>query len=317
MMLEPIIKCDYGQLADKVMLEPDFFTGFEPANRHEIVAEEAKYYHGITEPYSVDMKLNKWYEEFNSFDGEKVKIKIYKPKMFTRDLPVFVFFHGGGFITCSVETHDFVPSYIAANANVIAFSVEYRLAPEYKFPIGLRDSFEAVKWVKSNASRFGADAEKISLGGDSSGGNFTAALSLIARDEGFKLDKQVLIYPATDLANIYPKKSATIYTMVGTSENGKKKNSTLDNYVDSPELIRNKLVTPLIEEDLSGLPKALFIEAECDALVDDGLMYAKRLQDAGVSVEAYIFKGMPHAFILRTYEETFEALDKICAFLRT
>ena len=139
MRIEPLIKCDYGPLADKVNLEPDFFTGFVPERRAEIVAEEARFYHSITEPYSVDDRLNKWYETFTSFDGAAIRIKIYQPKAEGKDRPALVFIHGGGFKTCSVETHDFVPSYVAANAGVVAFSVEYRLAPEYKFPIGLKD----------------------------------------------------------------------------------------------------------------------------------------------------------------------------------
>ena len=317
MKIEPLIQCDYGPLAAKVNLEPDFFTGFVPERRAEIVAEEAKFYHGITEPYSVDDRLNKWYETFPSFDGAQISIKIYQPKDARKDRPALVFIHGGGFKTCSVETHDFVPSYVAANAGVVAFSVEYRLAPEYKFPIGLKDCYEAVKWVRAQAGRLGLDPMKVAVGGDSSGGSFSASLTLMARAEGLPIDRQVLIYPATDLSNIVPKKSAEVYTMVGSADDDDApKETLLDTYLPDPALVRDELVSPLIAEDLSGLPKALFIQAECDALLDDGLMYARRLKDAGVDVEAHVYKGMPHAFILRTYEETFEALDAICAFMK-
>ena len=101
----------------------------------------------------MDGKLNKWYETFKSFDGTEISIKIYQPRAEGKDRAALVFVHGGGFKTCSVETHDFVPSYLAANAGVVAFSVEYRLAPEYRFPIGLKDCYEAVKWVKAQAQR--------------------------------------------------------------------------------------------------------------------------------------------------------------------
>ena len=318
MEIKPLIQCEYGPLADKVVLEPDFFTGFVPERRAEIVAEEAKFYHSITEPYSVDAQLDKWYEQFESFDGTKIDIKIYRPKAPAGTRAAFVFFHGGGFKTCSIETHDFVPSYVAANADIVAFSVEYRLAPEHKFPVGLKDCFEAIKWVRAEAARLGVDPTKISVGGDSSGGNFAAAITLIAKREGFTLDKQVLIYPCNDLSGVYPKRSAEVYTMVGSSsdDDDAPKETILDCYLSDPSQAHNDLVSPLLAEDLSGLPKALFIQAECDALLDDGLMYATRLKDAGVSVDARVFKGMPHAFILRTYEETFEALDTICAFMR-
>lgn len=318
MEFKPLIQCEYGPLADKVNLEPDFFTGFVPERRAEIVAEEARFYHGITAPYSVDGKLNKWYETFKSFDGTEISIKIYQPRAEGKDRAALVFVHGGGFKTCSVETHDFVPSYLAANAGVVAFSVEYRLAPEYRFPIGLKDCYEAVKWVKAQAQRLGIDPAKVSVGGDSSGGTFSASMTLMARRDGEAIDKQVLIYPATDVGGLVPKKSAEVYTMVGSTDDddGAPKETLLDAYLPDPALVRDELVSPLVAEDLSGLPKALFIQAECDALLDDGLMYARRLKDAGVDVEAHVYRGMPHAFILRTYEETFEALDAICAFLK-
>lgn len=317
MEIRPFLSSEYGPLADKVVLEPDFFTGFVPERRKEIVAEEARFYHSITEPYSVDDRLDKFYEEFTSFDGEKIPIKVYRPKAEKSGRPALVFIHGGGFKTCSVETHDFVPSYVAANADLVAFSVEYRLAPEYKFPVGLKDCYEAVRWVRENAERFGVDPSLVSVGGDSSGGSFSASLCLMARDEAMPIRSQVLIYPATDLSNIVPKKSAEVYTMVGSDpDDDGPKETLLDTYLESPEQVRDPLVTPLIAEDLSDLPPALFIQAECDALCDDGLMYATRLSEAGVKVEAHIYEGMPHAFILRTYEETFEALDTICAFLK-
>ena len=105
--------------------------------------------------------------------------------------------------------------------------------------------------------------------------------------------------------------------MVGSSDDDAAPKETLmDTYLAAPAQVRDELVTPLLAEDLSGLPKALLIQAECDALLDDGLMYGRRLKDAGVDVEAHVYKGMPHAFILRTYDETFEALDAICAFLK-
>ena len=97
MEIKPLIQCDYGPLAAKVVLEPDFFTGFVPERRAEIVAEEAKFYHGITAPYSVDDRLEKWYERFASFDGSQIDIKIYRPKAARSVRPAFVFFHGGGY----------------------------------------------------------------------------------------------------------------------------------------------------------------------------------------------------------------------------
>lgn len=316
---EPIQKLNYGPLDPKVNLLPDFFTGFEPQRRGEIVAEEAKFYRGITEPYSVDGKLEKHYTSFLASDGYEVPVKVYRPKNARDDLPALIFIHGGGFKTCSVETHDFVPSYIAANAGILVFSVEYRLAPENKFPAGLEDCYQAVRWVSENAKRFGVDATRVMVGGDSSGGTFSAAIAQMARERGdVSIAKQILIYPATEFTGTIRKRSAEVYTMVGASgdEPASPISPLMTEYLNDPEKeVWNPYVSPMLANDLSGLPEALFIEAECDALVDDGLIYAKLLRDAGVPAVCKVYDGMPHAFVLRTYDETFAALDEICRFI--
>ena len=313
----PIVDCEYGPLDPKVNLEPDFFTGFEPAKRQEIITMEAAFYRSLTAPYSVDAKLKKSYIDIMTRDG-KVRVKVYRPKNTEGALPAFVFIHGGGFVTCSVETHDFVPTYIAANTNIIAFSIEYSLAPEHKFPKGINDCFDVLKWISENADALGVDPTRITVGGDSSGANFTIALTLMEKAYGSSMiNKQVLIYPVTDMSNTIRKQSAEVYKLVGSmDEEGVALNAVFDNYTEPGTDSKDPLISPLLANDLSNLPEALFIEAECDALLDDGLIYAKCLQDAGVKVSFYIYKGMPHAFILRTYEETFDALEKICDFLR-
>lgn len=315
-MYEPILQCEYGPLDPKVNLEPDFFTGFEASRRTEIVAEEAKFYHSITAPYSVDAELEKRYLTVKAKDGYELPVKVYQPKQAGDNMPALVFFHGGGFMTCSVETHDYVPSYLAAKAKIACFSVEYRLAPEAKFPIGLEDCYTVCKWVAEHAAEFGADAEKLVVCGDSSGGNFAAVIALMAKErKDLHLWKQILIYPVTDLGGAVEKKSARVYAPVGGASESV--SPMLLAYLDDPENdVKNPWVSPMLADDFTDLPSALFIEGECDSLVDDGLIYAKLLQDAGVSVECCIYKGMPHAFILRTYEETFAALNQICAFIR-
>lgn len=315
MEFKPYQKSDYGPLAEKVNLLPDFFTGFQPERRQEIVTEEAKFYHSITQPYSVDEQLEKYYVEFPSFDGAMIRLKVYSPKNLKAPAPAWIFTHGGGWMTCSVETHDFVPSYVAAKAGIVCFNIEYRLAPEYKFPTGLEDSYAAIKYVAANAKKFHIDPKRISVGGDSSGGNYAAALCLMARDRGeVNLSSQVLIYAATDLTGTVEKESAKIYAPVGSSEDAPAV-SFSDIYCNKSEEAYHPYVSMLLASDLHNLPTALFIQAECDALCDDGLMYAQRLHEAGVDVECKIYKGMPHAFILRTYEETFDALNYIVDFL--
>ena len=99
---EPIVSCKYGKLADKVKLEPDFFTGFQPERRQEIVKKEAEFYHSITEPYSVDDQLDKYYIQVTAKDGYSIPVKVYMPKKRNEKIPALVFIHGGGFMTCSV-----------------------------------------------------------------------------------------------------------------------------------------------------------------------------------------------------------------------
>lgn len=316
---EPIVKLQYGPLNAKVNLLPDFFTNFVPERRAEIVAEEAAFYHGITEPYSVSGRLDVTWTHFAADDGYVVPVKTYSPKAAKGSLPALVFFHGGGFKTCSVETHDFVPAYLAANAGVMAFNVEYRLAPEDKFPVGLEDCYQAVRWISENAGSFGVDASRLTVCGDSSGGNFAAAITLLARErKEFTIERQVLIYPALDFSGSIQKRSAEVYAMVGAKPDAHAKSVSplMLEYLPDPERqVTDPLVSPILAESFQGLPQALFIEAECDALVDDGLIYANLLKQAGVPVTCKVYEGMPHAFILRTYEETFEALNEICRFL--
>lgn len=317
-MFEPIMQSKYGPLSAKVSLEPDFFTGFMPERRKQITDAEAAFYHSITEPYSVDDRLSKSYISVPARDGFQIPVKVYRPKNETGVLPVFLFMHGGGFITCNPETHDFVPSYIAAKGSFLCFSVDYRLAPEHPFPKGLEDCEDVLLWISEHAEELYADADRIAVGGDSSGGTFTAVLTQMMRDsKRLKLWKQVLIYPATDFSGDISKKSAEVYTMVGSADDGEQAGpSFLDWYLGESADLHDSHVSPLFAKSFRDLPQALFIQAECDALCDDGLIYAKCLQDAGVSVECHLYEGMPHAFILRTYTETFDALDQICAFLQ-
>lgn len=310
---EPIVNCKFGELASKVDLSPDFFTGFQPENRRSILDQEEAFYHNLTAPYSVDDRIEK---KWISVQGEEsIPVKVYAPKGCDSKLPAVVFMHGGGFITCSAETHDYVPSYLAANARVKVFNVEYRLAPEHKYPAGLEDCYTVLRYLTANADALGIDAERISVCGDSSGGNYSAVMCLMARDRGdVKIRSQVLIYPCTEMTGTIPRRSAQVYAPVGGTPEGE---TFLQRYLNDENAEAGlPYVSPMLVSDLSNLPPALLITAECDPLADEGLIYAKLLQDAGVPVEYSVYEGMPHAFILRVYSETFDALDRICEYLK-
>lgn len=314
--METILACKYGPMDPKVNLLPDFFTGFEASQRKKIVTEEAFFYKELTAPYSVDVKIKTRYIHFRTKDNAEIAVKVYEPRNMDRPMPVVMFFHGGGFITCSVETHNYVSSFIACNANVVVCSVEYRLAPEHKFPTGLEDCYEAIKWVIANKNGLNVNISRLMVCGDSSGANFSAVLCLMAKErKEFQIANQILIYPVTDLSGTVNKKSIEVYGSVGKDSAHGKGVDIIAAYTNPSDDLSNPYISPILAEDVTGLPPALFIEAECDALVDDGLMYAKRLKDSGVLVICEIYEGMPHAFILRTYEETFKALNDICDYI--
>jgi len=315
--MEKIVECKYGPLNPKVNLLPDFFSGFQPEKRKEILAEEEKFYRELTAPFSVDSDINTAILFVPARDKYEIRVKKYSPKNVKTPSPAMVFFHGGGFITCSIETHNFVPAYIARNAGITVFSVEYRLAPEFEFPIGLEDCYSVIRWIAENHKTLQIDPQKISLCGDSSGGNFAMVLSIMARDrKEFSVDKQVLIYPVTDLTGTIHKRSVDVYGKPQTNEDGKKSVDFIAAYLQHGEDKKNPLISPLFINDMAGIPPTLFIQAECDIFLDDGLMLAKKLQDGGVPVTCEVFEGMPHAFVLRTYDETFRALESICSYLK-
>ena len=233
---------------------------------------------------------------------------------------VLLFFHGGGWVTDSVENYDRVCSQMAQSTGQIVVSVEYRLAPEYPFPTGLMDCYTAAKALYTNRFILNTEPEKITIVGDSAGGNLAAAVSLMARDKGeFMPDRQILIYPA--LNNCYTEESP--YRSV--KENGEDYLLTavkMENYISlyqrSPEDRDNPYFSPLQEKNLKDLPDTLILTAEFDPLRDEGEEYARRLQEAGNNVELHSIPGALHGFFalgikLFHVQESFDIMNK---FLR-
>ena len=196
-------------------------------------------------------------------------------------------------------------------------SVEYRLAPEHKFPAPLDDCYAAVEWVAANAASLNVDASKLAVGGDSAGGNLSAAVSLRARDTGGPaLKLQLLVYPVTNHD----------YSTVSYTDNGDGYLLTQDmmkwfwdHYLNDAAEGSNPLASPLLAPDLAGLPPAVVYTAEFDPLRDEGEAYAKRLQDAGVRVTTKRFDGQIHAFfqMLGVFPAARQAIDDAGAELRS
>ena len=213
-------------------------------------------------------------------------------------LEVLLFFHGGGWVTESVETYNRVCARMAQTTGCIVASVEYRLAPEYRFPTAFEDCYAAAKTLYTNHSILKIHPDQITIMGDSAGGNLTAAVCLKARDTGdFTPKRQILIYPA--LYNCYTEESP--YPSV--QENGTdylltsvKMEDYLKLYESSPADRLNPYFAPLMTKDFSRLPRTLILTAQFDPLRDEGEDYGKKLLDAGNDVEMHRIDGAFHGF---------------------
>lgn len=231
--------------------------------------------------------------------------------------PVLLFFHGGGWVTESVENYDRVCSRMAQSTGHIVMSVEYRLAPEYRFPVPLEDCYVAAKALYTGRLILPADPDRITIIGDSAGGNLAAAVCLLARERGeFMPRKQILIYPA--LNNCYTEESP--YKSV--QENGEgylltavKMEDYLKLYESSPKDRQNPYFAPILEEDLSHMPDTLILTAEFDPLRDEGEAYGKRLKYAGNYVEVHRIPEALHGYFalgirFLHVQESFEIMNK-------
>lgn len=214
--------------------------------------------------------------------GGAIPIRVYTPDAPSPG-PGLVYFHGGGWVLCDLDTHDVPCSAIARRAGAVVVSVDYRLAPEHKFPAAVEDCYAATVWVAQNAERLGIDRNRISVGGDSAGGNLAAVVALKSRDKnGPAIALQAMVYPVTDLFSFDTdsyREFAEGYQLTKVAMEWFR-----DLYLSSAGDARNPYASPLLACDLRGLPPALVITAECDPLCDEGEAYAKRLQDAGVPV---------------------------------
>lgn len=256
--------------------------------------------------------VNTWLDR----DGTPIPLRVYRPEG-EGPFPVMVFYHGGGWSMNNLDIYDYVPRYFTRYGGVVVVAVDYRLAPEHKFPTGVEDAYAALEWAAAHAPEYGGDPDCITVCGDSAGGNFAAAVSLMARDrKGPGIRKQVLIYPATTFHPGGRTQSELRYGSGGYFlDMDSTKGLMCAHYFEKIEDSKSPYASPMLAETLKGLPPAVFLSAECDTLLDQALMYAARLEDEGVPVEYHLYTGMIHAFINRTYQKSFEAMDDIIAAL--
>ncbi|MGW1813710.1 alpha/beta hydrolase [Streptomyces sp. NPDC002125] len=249
----------------------------------------------------------------------EVPVRIYTPAE-ADAYGLLVYFHGGAFFLGSLDTHDHVARSLAKETGLKVLSVGYRRAPEAAFPAGLQDCYGVVRWAEENGAGLKWDGATLAVAGDSSGGTFAAAVAAMAHDDGFdRITHQILYYPSLDLdfdIDRYPslRENAEGY---GLETAGLKPFNAF--YVDSGADPADPLVSPVKRDDLSGLPAALVVTGEHDPLRDEGELYGRRLDDAGVSATVSRYAGAGHGFVQhfswipdyhRVFEETRDFLRR-------
>jgi acetyl esterase len=225
-------------------------------------------------------------------DGHEIPARLYAPS--AEKLPVLLYFHGGGFTIGSIATHDVLCRQISHLAGCAVVSVDYRLAPEHKFPTAANDAWDALQWLAGHAADLGLDARHLAVGGDSAGGTLAAMCAVLARDASLPLALQLLFYPGCAAHQDTPShhKFANGFVLEGTSIGW-----FFNHYVRSPADLADWRFAPLNAADVEGVSPAWFGLAECDPLVDEGVMYADKLRAAGVPVDLEIYRGVTHEFI--------------------
>ena len=223
----------------------------------------------------------------------EILIRVYTPKS-SSPSPALIYFHGGGWVLGDLESHDHVCRALANSVPCVVLSVDYRLAPEHKFPAAVHDSFAATHWIADHWGDLGIDRSRIAVGGDSAGGNLAAVVSHIARDQGGpSLAFQLLIYPGTDMRMNTPSIDENADGPLLTKA---AMHWFVNHYLNSEGDRNDPLASPLLASNLRGLPPAFIITAECDPLRDEGEAYGMRLREAGVLVQVKRYEGMPHGF---------------------
>ncbi len=231
-------------------------------------------------------------------------------------IPGLVYLHGGGWVAGSIATHDHLCRALTAASGVAVISVDYRLAPEHPFPAAVDDAMAAALWASKNAHVLGIDPARLAIGGDSAGGTLAAVVARRARDQGGPpLAYQLLLYPATDADFNTP---SYLENAEGFFLTRAAMAWYWDHYVPDPTHRSNPDVSPLLADDLSGLPPALVMTAGYDPLRDEAEAYARRLNEAGVAVQYSHYPGMIHGFLRRhaVFDQGKLALDQIASALR-
>jgi acetyl esterase len=261
----------------------------------------------------------RWEDRSVPGPGGDIPIRVYWPRelMAEERIPITVYFHGGGWVVCDVTTHDTYCRRLTNAAQCIVVYVEYRRAPEHRFPAAVEDGYAVLRWLKENAPHLGGDRRKIAVAGDSAGGNLSTVMCLKSRDlNGPPICAQALIYPVTDHWDA---------GFLSYSENAENYGLTRDfmkwfwgHYLGPEGDRRHPYAAPLRAPFVANLPPALVITAQYDPLRDEGLAYADRLEEAGVIVQRKHYEGQIHGFFgyAAMTADANDAMQTVATFLK-
>ena len=247
-----------------------------------------------------------------------IPLRLYRPAGTEASdrLPALIYYHGGGWLLGDLESHDGVCRRFANAARCRVVSVDYRMAPEHKFPAAVEDSAAATRWVVEQADRLGIDPDKIAVGGDSAGGNLAAVMALMARDGALPpLAFQLLIYPSTDMM-MTTASSQTV--TAGVPLTSATMRWFIDHYLPDTTAARDWRASPLRAVDLSGVAQALVLTCRYDPLCDEGIAYVRRLEQEGVRTVHLHYSDQTHGFMSmgRIIRAADQAIDMMAAALR-
>ncbi|MBS2017740.1 MAG: alpha/beta hydrolase [Deltaproteobacteria bacterium] len=223
-------------------------------------------------------------------------VRIYRPHGITKPAPALMYLHGGGFTSGSLESHDLVCQATAASTPCTVIAVDYRLAPEHRFPAAADDATKAFRTMVADAEVLAIDAKRIAVGGDSAGGNLSAVVALDTRNDAVRPCFQLLVYPAVDMTMSFPSMDIFDHGFFLEKESIRWYRNNYLGPDATDGLKRDPRASPWFASDLSGLPSALVITAGFDPLRDEGDAYAKRLAEAGVEVEHKSYASLFHGF---------------------
>jgi acetyl esterase len=228
----------------------------------------------------------------------EIPVRIYWPEAAVRGenaLPAIAYYHGGGHVIGSLDSHDLIARNLCGGAEAVVVSIDYRMGPEHRFPAAVEDCFAGLEWLQANAASLGADPERLGVHGDSAGANLAAVVALMARDKGGpQLRLQSLVYPVADFrmeTESYRKYATGCGILTAEAMRWFR-----GHYLRTMEDASDWRASPGLAPELTGVAPAIVVAAECDVLRDEGFAYAERLKAAGVAVERHEYAGMIHAF---------------------